>query len=105
MLKRAAVLGLLLSAAGAIVAPTAAFAQNGYVYGGYSYGDNRPYYQQDGRYCDRHERHEWREHERAERRWRDNEAREHEWREHERREDRRDYRDGFRSGYDGYNGR
>ena len=68
MFKRAAILGLVLFAAGAVVAPTAALAQDAYVYGGYSNGYNQAYYPRDDRYCDRHERQEWREHERAERR-------------------------------------
>ena len=75
MLKRVGLLAVILSAATAVT-PLTAFAQDGY----YRHRDN--YYQGD-RAEDRHERREWREHER-------NELREREWREHERREEWRE---------------
>ena len=98
MFKKLGVFALILGAAGASFVPATAFAQDGYGY----YGGDRSYYHNDRDY-NRHERREWREHERQERRaaeWREHEWREHEWREHQRREhwreDRRYYRDGDR---------
>jgi hypothetical protein len=93
MLKKLGVFALILGAAGMALAPATAYAQNGYGY----YGRDRSYYANDRNY-DRHERKEWREHERQERRaaeWRRHEWREHEYREHMR-DNRRYYRDGDR---------
>lgn len=97
MFKRVGVLALMLSAAGAVFAPAAAFAQDRYGNGYGSYGGDRSYYSQRDRDWNRDQRHEWREHERMERLRA--ERREAEWREHERREHRRCYRDGDRQAY------
>lgn len=86
MLKKAGVLGLMLFGLVGAVAPTRAFAQDGYHYGRPSY-----YYRND-RDGDRYQRREWREHEQAERRedWRERRGREDDWQAQERWEYQRD---------------
>jgi len=80
MLKRVGVLALMLAGSVAFLQPTAAFAQDRYDRGGYSYRGER----RDGFRRDRDDR-DWN-------RWsdRNRRSREHEWREHERWENRYD---------------
>jgi hypothetical protein len=76
MRKKLGVIALMLSGIAGV-----AFAQNGYY--GYRQYDHRYYYRQNDRNWNRHERREWKERRREERRDR-------QWREHERRERRFD---------------